>query len=263
MAVGPVKWRKIMAIALSSLVEEANRFLNVASFNDYCPNGLQVEGRPQVQKIVSGVTASQALLEAAVEAGADVLLVHHGYFWKGEDPCITGARQRRLKTLLRHEISLLAYHLPLDVHPQVGNNVQLARLLGIEVEGDLEPGNPRTVGLVGVLDQAMTLSDFALHVQQVLGRQPLVVEGPALVRRVGWCTGGGQGFIEQAVAAGVDVFLSGEASEQTFHSARENGIGFIAAGHHATERYGVQALGEHLARRFALEHVFIDCPNPF
>ncbi len=252
-----------MAIALSSLVEEANRFLNAASFNDYCPNGLQVEGRPQVQKIVSGVTASQALLEAAVEAGADVLLVHHGYFWKGEDPCITGARQRRLKTLLRHEISLLAYHLPLDVHPQVGNNVQLARQLGIEVEGDLEPGNPRTVGLVGVLGQAMTLTDFALRVQHVLGRQPLVVEGPALVRRVGWCTGGGQGFIEQAVAAGVDVFLSGEASEQTFHSARENGIGFIAAGHHATERYGVQALGEYLARRFALEHVFIDSPNPF
>lgn len=252
-----------MAIALHSLVEEANRFLNVASISDYCPNGLQVEGRPQVQKIVTGVTASQALLDAAIEVGADVVLVHHGYFWKGEDPCITGSRQRRIKTLLSHDISLLAYHLPLDIHPQVGNNVQLARRLGIEVEGDLEPGNPRTVGLVGVLERAMSLDDFALHVQQVLGREPMVVAGPALVRRVGWCTGGGQGFIEQAVAAGVDVFLSGEASEQTFHSARENGIGFIAAGHHATERYGVQALGEHLARRFALEHVFIDCPNPF
>jgi dinuclear metal center YbgI/SA1388 family protein len=252
-----------MAIALRSLVEEANRFLNVAGINDYCPNGLQVEGRPQVQKIVSGVTASQALLDAAVEAGADVVLVHHGYFWKGEDACITGVRQRRIKTLLSHDISLLAYHLPLDVHPQVGNNVQLAHQLGIEVEGDLEPGNPRTVGLVGVLEQAMTMADFARRVQDVLGRQPLVVEGPALVRRIGWCTGGGQGFIEQGVAAGVDVFLSGEASEQTFHCARENGIGFIAAGHHATERYGVQALGEHLARRFALEHVFIDCPNPF
>jgi dinuclear metal center YbgI/SA1388 family protein len=252
-----------MAIALRSLVEEANRFLNVASINDYCPNGLQVEGRPQVQKIVSGVTASQALLDAAVEAGADVVLVHHGYFWKGEDACITGVRQRRIKTLLSHDISLLAYHLPLDVHPQVGNNVQLAQRLGLEIEGDLEPGNPRTVGLVGVLEQPMTLGDFARRVQDVLGRQPLVVEGPAQVRRIGWCTGGGQGFIEQAVAAGVDVFLSGEASEQTFHSARENAIGFIAAGHHATERYGVQALGEHLARRFALEHVFIDCPNPF
>ena len=251
-----------MAIALRSLVEEANRFLNVASINDYCPNGLQVEGRPQVQKIVSGVTASQALLDAAVEAGADVVLVHHGYFWKGEDACITGVRQRRIKTLLTHDISLLAYHLPLDIHPQVGNNVQLAQRLGIEVEGDLEPGNPRTVGLVGVLAQAVSLDDFARRVQQVLGRQPLVVEGPALVRRIGWCTGGGQSFIEQAVAAGVDVFLSGEASEQTFHCARENAIGFIAAGHHATERYGVQAVGQHLARTLGLRHTYIDIDNP-
>ena len=251
-----------MAIALSSLVEEANRYLNVAAFNDYCPNGLQVEGRAQVQRIVSGVTASQALLDAAVAASADVVLVHHGYFWKGEDPCITGMRQRRLKTLLGHDLSLLAYHLPLDVHPQVGNNVQLALRLGIEVEGELEPGNSRTVGLVGALPQALGFADFAQRVESLLGRPPLLVEGPALVRRIGWCTGGGQGFIEQAVAAGVDVFLSGEASEQTYHIARESGIGFIAAGHHATERYGVQALGEYLARRFALEHRFIDCPNP-
>ena len=251
-----------MAIALSSLVEEANRFLNVAGISDYCPNGLQVEGRPQVQRIISGVTASQALLDAAVQAGADVVLVHHGYFWKGEDACITGIKQRRLKTLLNHDISLLAYHLPLDIHPQVGNNVQLAHQLGIRIEGDLEPGNPRTVGLVGELEWPISLGDFAQRVQDVLGRQPLVVEGPALVRRIGWCTGGGQGYIEQAVGAGVDVFLSGEASEQTYHCARENGIGFIAAGHHATERYGVQALGEYLARRFALEHLFIDCPNP-
>lgn len=251
-----------MAIALTSLVAEANRYLNVADINDYCPNGLQVEGRPQVQRIVSGVTASQALLDAAVEAGADVVLVHHGYFWKGEDTCITGIKQRRLKTLLMNDLSLLAYHLPLDIHPQVGNNVQLASRLGIEVEGQLEPGNPRTVGLVGMLPEPMPMEEFALRVHQVLGRQPLVVEGPDMVRRIGWCTGGGQGFIEQAVTAGVDVFLSGEASEQTFHFARENGIGFIAAGHHATERYGVQALGEYLARRFALEHRFIDCANP-
>ena len=251
-----------MAIALSSLVEEANRYLNVASISDYCPNGLQVEGRPQVQRIVSGVTASQALLDATVEAGADVLLVHHGYFWKGEDACITGIKQRRLKTLLSNDISLLAYHLPLDVHSEVGNNVQLARQLGIEVEGELEPGNPRTVGLVGVLERPMRLQDFARRVHQVLDRQPLVVESSRMVRRIGWCTGGGQGFIEQAIAAGVDAFLSGEASEQTFHLARENDIGFIAAGHHATERYGVQALGEYLARRFALEHIFIDCANP-
>ena len=251
-----------MAIALATLVEEADRYLNAARISDYCPNGLQVEGRPQVRRIVSGVTASQALVDAAVEAEADVLLVHHGYFWKGENPCVTGMKRRRLQALLANDISLLAYHLPLDVHPEVGNNVQLARQLGITVEGPLEPENPRTVGLIGSLDEAVSAEDFAGRVQQVLGREPLLVAGEELIRRVGWCTGGGQGYIDQAVAAGVDLYLTGEASEQTFHSARENGISFIAAGHHATERYGVQALGEYLARHFALEHHFIDCDNP-
>lgn len=251
-----------MAIALTALVAEAERLLGAARISDYCPNGLQVEGRPQVQRIVSGVTASQALIDAAIEAEADVLLVHHGYFWKGENPCITGMKQRRLKALLEHDISLLAYHLPLDVHPELGNNVQLAARLGIEVEGPLEPDNPRTVGLVGSLAEPVSASDFARHVQRVLGREPLLVEGAGLIRRVGWCTGGGQGYIDQAIAAGVDLYLTGEASEQTVHSARENGVSFIAAGHHATERYGVQALGEQLARCFALEHLFIDCPNP-
>ena len=251
-----------MAIALTSLVAEADRYLNAARVADYCPNGLQVEGRPQVRRIVSGVTASQALLDAAVEAEADVLLVHHGYFWKGENPCVTGMKQRRLKTLLTHDISLMAYHLPLDLHPEVGNNVQLARELEILVEGPLEPDNPRTVGLLGALAEPMTPRDFARLVAQVLGREPLLVEGPGMIRRVGWCTGGGQGYIDQAIAAGVDLYLTGEASEQTVHSARENGISFIAAGHHATERYGVRALGDYLARHFALEHLFIDCPNP-
>ncbi|MFI8607269.1 Nif3-like dinuclear metal center hexameric protein [Pseudomonas sp. NPDC077649] len=251
-----------MAIALSTLVAEADAYLGAARIADYCPNGLQVEGRPQVRRIVSGVTASQALIEAAIDAEADVLLVHHGYFWKGENPCVTGMKQRRLKALLAADISLLAYHLPLDLHPEVGNNVQLARQLGIVVEGPLEPDNPRTVGLVGSLEEPMSAADFARQVQQALGREPLLVEGEGLIRRVGWCTGGGQGYIDQAIAAGVDLYLTGEASEQTFHSARENGVSFIAAGHHATERYGVQALGDYLARRFALEHLFIDCPNP-
>jgi dinuclear metal center YbgI/SA1388 family protein len=251
-----------MAIALNTLVEEAQRYLNAARISDYCPNGLQIEGRPQVRRIVSGVTASQALVDAAVEAQADVLLVHHGYFWKGENPCITGMKQRRVKTLLSNDISLLAYHLPLDVHPEVGNNVQLAAQLEITVEGPLDPDDPRSVGLLGSLREPMSPRDFARQVQDVLGREPLLVEGPELVRRIGWCTGGGQGYIDQAIAAGVDLYLTGEASEQTFHSARENGISFIAAGHHATERYGVQALGDYLARRFAIEHLFIDCPNP-
>ena len=251
-----------MAIALTTLVEEADRFLGAARISDYCPNGLQVEGRPQVRRIISGVTASQALLDAAVEAEADVVLVHHGYFWKGEDACITGIKRRRLQTLLGNDISLLAYHLPLDVHAEVGNNVQLARQLDITVEGPLDPNNPKVVGLLGSLAEPMSARDFARRVQEVLGREPLLVEGEGMVRRVGWCTGGGQGYIDNAIAAGVDLYLTGEASEQTFHSARENGIGFIAAGHHATERYGVQALGDYLARRFAIEHLFIDCPNP-
>jgi dinuclear metal center YbgI/SA1388 family protein len=251
-----------MAIALTTLQEEADRYLNIGRISDYCPNGLQVEGRPQVRRIVSGVTASQTLIDAAVEAEADVLLVHHGYFWKGENPCVVGMKQRRLKTLLTNDISLLAYHLPLDLHPDVGNNVQLAAQLGITVEGPLEPDNSRTVGLLGSLGEAMSARDFARRVQDTLGREPLLIDSGQTIRRIGWCTGGGQGYIDQAVAAGVDLYLTGEASEQTFHSARENGISFIAAGHHATERYGVQALGEYLARHFALEHLFIDCPNP-
>lgn len=251
-----------MAVSLSILVEEADRYLNAASIADYCPNGLQVEGRPQVRKIVSGVTASQALLDAAVEADADLVLVHHGYFWKGENPCITGMKHRRLKTLFKHDMSLLAYHLPLDIHPDVGNNVQLAARLGITVEGPLDPRDSKVVGLVGSLAMPQTALAFSRQVAQVLGREPLVVCSGQVVRRVGWCTGGGQGYIDKAIEAGVDLFLTGEASEQTFHSACENRVSFIAAGHHATERYGVQALGDYLARRFAIEHVFIDCPNP-
>lgn len=251
-----------MAVALQTLVAEAERYLASAKIHDYCPNGLQVEGRAQVRRIVSGVTASQALLDAAVEADADLILVHHGYFWKGENPCISGMKRRRLSTLLSHDISLLAFHLPLDVHPEVGNNVQLARLLDITVEGPLDPADSRVVGLLGSLPEPLSPRDFARRVHEALGREPLLVEGEQMIRRVGWCTGGGQGYIDQAIAAGVDLFISGEASEQTFHSAKENGISFIAAGHHATERYGVQALGDYLARRFAVEHLFIDCPNP-
>lgn len=251
-----------MSIALSALVEEASRYLAVSGMPDYCPNGLQVEGRAEVRRIVSGVTASQALLDAAVEARADLVLVHHGYFWKSENPCVVGSKQRRLKTLLTHEMSLLAYHLPLDVHPEVGNNVQLARRLGVQVEGPLEPGNPRSVGLVGSLPEPMEPLDFARRVALVLQREPLLIEAARPIRRLAWCTGAAQGYIEQAIAAGVDAYLTGEVSESTVHSARENGISFLAAGHHATERYGVQALGDYLASRFSIEHRFIDCPNP-
>lgn len=251
-----------MAVALSALVEEADRYLNAAAIADYCPNGLQVLGRAEVRRIVSGVTASQALLDAALEAQADLVLVHHGYFWKNEDPRVIGIKQRRLKTLLLNDISLLAYHLPLDVHPEVGNNVQLAKRLGLTVEGPLEPGNPRSVGLVGSLPQALSAAEFAQRIDAALGRPPLVVEGSRPIRRVAWCTGGAQGYIEQTVAAGADAYITGEVSEPTVHIARENDLSFFAAGHHATERYGVQALGDYLAQRFDIEHVFIDVPNP-
>lgn len=251
-----------MAIALNDLVAECDRYLDAARIADYCPNGLQVEGRSEVRRIVSGVTASQALLDAAVEFGADLVLVHHGYFWKSENPCITGMKQRRLKTLLVNDISLLAYHLPLDVHPEVGNNVQLAQRLGLQVEGPLEPGNPRSVGLLGSLAEPLAPAAFAALVAQALGREPLLVDASRPIRRVAWCTGAAQGYIEQAIAAGVDAYLTGEVSESTVHTARENGISFLAAGHHATERYGVQALGEWIARRYGVEHRFVDCANP-
>ena len=251
-----------MTVALATLVQEADRYLEASRIADYCPNGLQVEGRMQVARIVSGVTASQALLDAAVAARADLVLVHHGYFWKNEDARVVGMKQRRLKTLLVNDISLLAYHLPLDVHPEVGNNVRLGALLGLQVEGPLDPGNPRSVGLIGSLDTPLAPAEFMQRIHEVLGREPLMVEGSRPIKRVAWCTGGAQGYIDQAVAAGVDAYVTGEISEPTAHVARENGLSFFAAGHHATERYGVQALGEYLAGQFGIEHQFIDCPNP-
>ncbi len=251
-----------MSIALRELVAELDVLLGTARIADYCPNGLQVEGRAKVRRIVSGVTASQALLDAAVARGADLVLVHHGYFWKSENPCVTGMKQRRLKTLLAHDISLLAYHLPLDMHPELGNNVQLGLRLGLLAEASLEPGNPRAVGVIGHLPQPLPAAEFAARVAQALGREPLLVDREQPVQRIAWCTGGAQGYIEQAIAAGADLYLTGEVSEATVHAARENGIAFIAAGHHATERYGVQALGDWIAGRFGVEHLFVDCDNP-
>ena len=237
-----------------------DEFLNVANFRDYCPNGLQVEGREHVRVIVSGVTASAALLDAAVAAGADAVLVHHGYFWKGEDARLTGTRRLRIATLLAHDINLYAFHLPLDAHPEVGNNAALARELDLRMEGRFGDQN---IGAFGSLASAVSLGAFAAHVAERLERVPLVIGDPAsVVRRVAWCTGAAQGYLEDAVRLGADLYLSGETSEQTYHLARESGVAFIGAGHHATERYGVQALGAHLAREFGLEHRYIDVPNP-
>ena len=250
-------------VARNELVAYCNQLLESDSFADYCPNGLQVEGCEQVGKIVTGVTASQALVDAAIAAKADLLLVHHGYFWKGEPAAVVGSKQRRLKALLGHGVNLLAYHLPLDVHAELGNNVQLARLLGWQISGGLEPGNPRSVGLQGELTEPCTGAELAARLGQVLARQPLHIPGHQRpIRRIAWCTGAAQGYIEKAIALGVDAFVSGEISEPTVHAARENGIDYFAAGHHATERYGVQALGQHLAQQFGLQHQFIDIDNP-
>jgi dinuclear metal center YbgI/SA1388 family protein len=206
------------------------------------------------------VTASQALIEAAIAAGADALLVHHGYFWKGEDGRITGARRRRLGLLLEHDISLYAYHLPLDAHLELGNNTQLGALLGLIEEGRAGEQN---IVVHGRLAAAQSLWELSAHIEARLERVPTVIGDPAQpIARIAWCTGGAQGYFEDAIPLGIDAFLTGEISEPQVHLARESGVAYIAAGHHATERFGVQALGAHLAAKFGIEHQFIDIPNP-
>lgn len=241
-----------------------NKQLNTQAIRDYCPNGLQVEGRTGVQHIVTGVTASQALIDQAVALNADAILVHHGYFWKGEAPSVRGMKRHRLKALLANDINLYAYHLPLDIAPVLGNNAQLADLLGIQVTGPLEPDNALSVAMRGELTTPVSGTELAASIEQKLGRTVLHVgeTGPQQIRRIGWCTGGGQGYIELAAEQGMDAFISGEVSEQTVHSARELGIHFFAAGHHATERYGVKALGEWLAVEYGLTVQFVDIDNP-
>jgi dinuclear metal center YbgI/SA1388 family protein len=203
------------------------------------------------------------LLERAVALRADAVLVHHGYFWRGENPVLTGMKYQRIRLLIENGINLFAYHLPLDAHAELGNNVQLARQLGIQVLGGLEPGNPRSLGLVGRLSETVSALDWQRRLEQVLARKPLLIAGGShSIERIAWCTGGSQGLIQQAADAGVDAYLTGEVSEQTTHIARECGIHFIAAGHHATERYGVQAVGQWLARHCGIDHVFIDDDNP-
>lgn len=236
--------------------------LSVNQYQDYCPNGLQVEGRDHIGVVISGVTASEALIDAAIAHGADAVLVHHGYFWKGERASIVGMKQRRLKKLLENNINLFAYHLPLDGHAELGNNVQLARQLDLQGVPAFGHSN---LGYLGksVNPAVRTVGELAALIAQRLHRQPLVIGDPnQLLGQIGWCTGGAQSMIEEASAAGATVYISGEISEPTVHFARENGMAYISAGHHATERYGVQALGAHLAERFGLQHTFIDIDNP-
>ena len=250
-------------IERTQLVSFINAELQSDKIRDYCPNGLQVEGTNTVRKIVTGVTASQALLDAAVAAGADTVLVHHGYFWKNEPASITGIKKARLQTLLRNDINLLAYHLPLDVHPSLGNNARLGALLEADNIGAVTSVEPVGVLMQGQFKQSVALFDIAARLKQALGRDLLVHDaGVGNVSRLAWCTGGGQGYIEQAAEAGAQLFISGEVSEQTIHLSRELGIHFIAAGHHATERYGVKALGEYIASNFDVDVQFIDIDNP-
>lgn len=250
-------------VKLTELVAALEELLQPQQFKDYCPNGLQVEGKSSVKKIVTGVTASQLLVDRALELQADAILVHHGYFWKGESAVITGMKRNRLKALLANDISLLAYHLPLDVHPTLGNNAQLAKRLELKTLGGLEPDNWLSVGLVGELDQALNPEDFGRRIETVLERTPMHIPGQSdRIKSVAWCTGAAQSYLDLAVEAGVDAFITGEISEPTVHTARETGIHFYAAGHHATERYGVKALGEELGRRFDVEVVFSDIDNP-
>ena len=245
---------------LHQLCEFCDKYLRVEDFSDYCPNGLQVEANPRVEHIVCGVTASQALIEAAIERGADTLLVHHGYFWKGEAQPIAGYKGRRIRSLIRHDINLLAYHLPLDAHPEVGNNVQLGAIMGWQVG---ESFGEQNLVLEGRTAAPVGLETLAADIDARLGTRALVIDaGEHAVERIAWCTGAAQGFIEAAAARGVDAFVSGEVSEPTYHLARELGVHYIAAGHHATERFGVQALGAEIERRFGIRQEFVDIPNP-
>ncbi len=252
-----------MSINLDVVVQDLYSLLRPDDFRDYCPNGLQIEGRSSINKLVTGVTASRAFIEAAIADKADAILVHHGYFWQGEKAEITGIKKQRIKMLLENEISLLAYHLPLDAHPKYGNNAQLGALLEFKIIDELYPKFKSKVGVVGELLKPSTVSELKMQLKTKLNREPFHVPGKAeKIKNIAWCTGSAQHSIERAHDIGADAYMSGEISEQTVHFAREAGIHYFAAGHHATERYGVQAVGKYLAEKYPIEHSFIDIDNP-
>ncbi|CAA6806982.1 MAG: FIG137478: Hypothetical protein YbgI [uncultured Thiotrichaceae bacterium] len=245
---------------LDTLQQYIHTLLDIDAFSDYAPNGLQIQGKSDVKHIVTGVTASLALIEKAIELEADALLVHHGYFWKGEDSRIIGMKHGRIARLIKNDISLLGYHLPLDAHPEFGNNAQLAKRFEIAFTENLDPEG---VGKVGEFASPKSLADFSQEVERILGRKPMVIAaGEHPIKSIAYCSGGAQGYISFAIDKKVDAYLSGEISEKTVHEARETGVHYIAAGHHATERYGIKALGEHLASKFILKHTFVDIDNP-
>lgn len=237
-----------------------DRLLSPQAFKDYGPNGLQVEGRAQIGKLVSGVTASLALIDAALAAGADAILVHHGLFWRGQDGRLTGWLKARVERLMTSGVNLFAYHLPLDAHDELGNNAQWGRRLGLRADARF---GEQQLGFIGPIPGLPQATELAGRVGAVLGRSPVWVDGDGRpLRRVAWCSGGAQSHFEAAIAAGADAFLTGEMSEPQAHLARETGVAFLACGHHASERYGAAAVGAHVAAAFGLAHEFIDIDNP-
>jgi dinuclear metal center YbgI/SA1388 family protein len=249
------------SVATRELCAWLDTKLNPSSFSDYCPNGLQVEGTTSISHIVTGVTASQALIDVAIARGANALLVHHGWFWKGEDVRIIGIRKTRLASLMANNINLLAFHLPLDAHPELGNNAQLARVL--KITPSRETAGPGNLIWLGHMPGSATLGEVAANVERALERTPQIIGDPSMpAHRLAWCTGAAQGMMPHAIDAGAQVFITGEISEPTVHLAREAGVGFISAGHHATERYGVQALGTAIQEEFGIRVEFVDIDNP-
>jgi dinuclear metal center YbgI/SA1388 family protein len=250
-------------VSRRAVLQACTELLQPDRFKDYGPNGLQVEGSDTIRHIVSGVTASRALIEAAIDVGADAIFVHHGLFWRGQDGTVTGWMKQRLQLLLAHNINLLAYHLPLDAHPEVGNNAQLGQRLGLQVQGVF---GEQDLGLWGARADGQAFPDaqaLAAWVSGTLGREPVAVQTPVReIRRVGWCTGGAQSYFEAAIAAGVDAFITGEISEPQAHLARETGVAFLACGHHATERYGAPAAAARVAAQLGITHQFIEIDNP-
>ena len=260
------------SISAQALTQFCDDYLSTSAFKDYAPNGLQVDGGRPIQRIVTGVTACEALIDAAIADNADAIMVHHGYFWKGEPAPLTGMKGRRVRKLMQHGISMIGYHLPLDAHPISGNNAKLADMLGMTITGALYPTESHPVGNIATCTP-QTADDLIATMTQALGRAPLHISAEyhadssaqtngRLIERVGICTGGAQDMIEQAASMGCDAFISGEISERTTHSARELGIDYFACGHHATERGGIQALGEIVAQKFGLPVTFIDIENP-
>ncbi len=247
----------------TTLLQAFDTLLQPERFRDYGPNGLQVEGRLAVRKLVSGVTASRALIEAAISAQADAIFVHHGLFWRGQDGRVTGWMKERLRLLLAHDINLYAYHLPLDAHPELGNNAQLGARLGLQTQARF---GEQDLGCLGTPAGGLVYADgaeLAQAVERTLGRPVTLVDGARrAIRKIGWCTGGAQGYFEAAIAAGVDAYLTGEISEPQAHYARECGVAYLACGHHATERYGAPAVAAHVATQLGLAHEFIEIDNP-